>query len=106
MRKQGWQFIGPKMHPLRKWLVALAILALCAWALASGLSGGFPAWLQWTGWAFVILYWFGGSLFLILASKNGRRQNWGPAGLYPRPWRRWIADEPEDKSNRGIAGPY
>jgi len=100
MREHRLRFIGPSIRPLKRWLLSFAILGICSIALADELSAGFPVWLTWAGWALIVLYWFGGSLFVLLRFKNGNWQSWGPVGLYPRRLRNSIGDEVGER-NKG-----
>ncbi|HWA94037.1 MAG TPA: hypothetical protein VG844_05505 [Terracidiphilus sp.] len=79
---------------MSKWLVAFAILAVCAFLLGLGVDRGFPAWLQYVGWAFLLLFLFGGIGRLIWLSTRQRRFRFGELACVPQSWRRWILDEP------------
>jgi hypothetical protein len=59
MPQQQVQFLGPTLHPIRKWAFVLSILGFLASLLAFGLLRGLPLWLQNLGWAFIgVLYCF------------------------------------------------
>lgn len=91
------QLIGPRIQPIRRWLTGFAVLALCGLFLASGLSGGFPHWLQSLGWAVFILIWIGGSGYLLWRTVKDRRARFGQLEFLPASWRRWLLDETESK---------
>ncbi len=107
MQRQGVEFIGPTLHPMRKWVVGFALLGLCAILLLLGTIHGFPAWLQWIGWALIALYVLGGSTNLLVRSLREqdvqcrRRIYAGQIAFLPRSWQRWILDEP-DLAGRSI----
>ncbi|HVC45688.1 MAG TPA: hypothetical protein VND90_00450 [Terracidiphilus sp.] len=98
MRAGGLEFTGPTLRPLRKWFVSLAILAVCAFFFALGLSRGFPEWLRDLGWAFYLVLMVGGSIWFLYSLKR-RRMPFGQLGFIPQSWARWVLDKPESSEN-------
>ncbi len=84
---------------MRKYLVGIAILAICAGLLAIGMLR-FPLWLRVLGFFLGALYLIGGSAYLAIRYFKGDRMRGTQLGLYPRIWQRWILDEPDEASAR------
>lgn len=95
------KFSGPTLHPLGKWFVGCAILALYTSILALGISHGLPGWLQDLGWALSLLLLVIGSLCMLWLSYKHGSVRFDRLGLLPRSWARWVLDESEtEKSSR------
>ncbi|HEU5352380.1 MAG TPA: hypothetical protein VFU55_12365 [Terracidiphilus sp.] len=94
MCAQRIQFSGPTLRPLRKWFVSFAILAVCAFLLALGVTRKFPEWLRDLGWASELLILFGGSIYMLWLSFRQRRIRFGQHLLLPQSWTRWLLDKP------------
>lgn len=95
------EFTGPTLRPLRKWLIGFAMLAVCAFFLALGLSRGFPGWLRDLGWALYLLILLGGSVCLLWLSLKHRRTHFGQLGFIPQSWTRWVLDKPVSAKKPG-----
>ncbi|HUX44423.1 MAG TPA: hypothetical protein VMV57_06700 [Terracidiphilus sp.] len=99
MLARGLAFTGPTLRPLRKWFVSLAILAVCAFFFALGLSRGFPEWLRHLDWAFYLVLMVGGSIYFLYSLKR-RRIHFGQSGFIPQSWARMVLDEPKSSENQ------
>jgi hypothetical protein len=87
------QFLGPTLHPIRKWVFGFATLGAYSLLLVFGFFHGFSLWLQIAGWTFLgVLYcvsniaWF--------TRKRRRSSIYFPAvGC-------WVDDQPCDNSKQ------
>jgi hypothetical protein len=83
------QFLGPTLHPIRKWILGFATLGAYALLLAFGLFRGFPFWLQIAGWTFLgVLY----SVSNMAWSPRKRRRS----DIYFPAVACWLDDQPRD----------
>jgi hypothetical protein len=91
MSAQKAHFLGPTLHPIRKWIIGFAFLGICVLLLAAGLFRGFPLWLQMAGWAFLgVLYCVSDFAWYPNGSGRNKRQ----IHIHSRVVPRWLDDQP------------
>jgi hypothetical protein len=91
MLRHHVQFLGPTLHPIRKWVFGFATLGAYALLLAFGLFRGFPLWLQIAGWTFLgVLY----GVSNIAWFPNGRLRKQRRSDIYFPVVARWLDDQP------------
>jgi hypothetical protein len=97
MGRQRLQFIGPSIHPVRKWLIGFSVLAVLALVLMVGLFSGVPRWMQYLYWVFYCFWLIVGSFCQVqVFFRRNKMGNYPQSGRISqlRPgWLRWFLDE-------------
>lgn len=93
------QFLGPRLHPIGKWVFGFCYLIGWVLVIAIGVTRGFPLWLRLAGFAVYGIVFLAVSIRFTYLHYNRRRRHEllrrGPCGF-----RRWYLDDYDREPER------